>query len=231
MSIILITGGNKGLGYEAARRLIKLGHKVYIGCRDKKRGKQAADELGAKMVVLDVTDTKSIKNAANIIEKEEGYIDVLINNAGISGGFLKPEDVTAEDMKKVYETNVFGIVGVTNAFIPLLRKSDNPVIVNVSSGLGSFGTVTDSTKEESKINSLTYCSSKAAVSMITLQYAKGLPDIKVNCADPGATATDLNGGRGKQTVTEGTDAIIQLATIGKDGPSGIFMNREGKMPW
>ena len=91
-------------------------------------------------------------NAANIIEKEEGYIDVLINNAGISGGFLKPEDVTAEDMKKVYETNVFGIVGVTNAFIPLLRKSDNPVIVNVSSGLGSFGTVTDSTKEEKKEN-------------------------------------------------------------------------------
>ena len=212
--IVLITGGNKGLGYESARRLLEMGYKVYIGSRNEERGKNAAEKLGAELLLMDVT-----------IE------DILINNAGISGVYKKAEDITGTDMEKVFDTNVFGVVRVTNAFLPLLRKSDNPVIVNVSSGLGSFGMVTDDTTNESKINSLTYCSSKAAVSLLTLQYAKGLPDIKVNCADPGATATDLNGGKGKQTVHEGTDAIIKLATIDKDGPTGTFVNRFGDMPW
>lgn len=119
---------------------------------------------------------------------------------------------------------------VTNAFLPLLGSSDNPVIVNVSSGMGSFGTVTDNTTMESKINSLTYCSAKAAVSMMTLQYAKDLPNVKVNCADPGSTATDLNGGFGKQTVQEETDAIVKLATIGKDGPTGTFITDTALCP-
>ena len=149
----------------------------------------------------------------------------------MSGIYKKPADITAEDMKKVFETNVFGIVRVTNAFVPLLRKSKNPVIVNVSSGLGSFGMVTNPVTDEFKINSLTYSSAKAAVSMLTLQYAKGLPEMKVNCADPGSTATDLNNGYGKQTVTEGTDAIVKLATIGKGGQTGTFINRNGEMPW
>ena len=231
MSIVLITGGNKGLGRETARRLIGMGHKVYIGCRDADAGEKAASELGAGFVLMDVTDRQSVKAAADMLQLQEGYIDVLINNAGISGIFKKVEDIDAEDMRKVFETNVFGIVTVTNAFIPLLRKSENPVIVNVSSGLGSFGTVTNPEKEESKVNSLTYCPAKAAVSMLTLQYAKGLPEMKVNCADPGATATALNGFRGKQNVTEGTDAIVKLATIGKDGPTGTFISREGQMPW
>ena len=169
--------------------------------------------------------------AADMLQLQEGYIDVLINNAGISSIFKKVEDIDAEDMQKVFETNVFGIVTVTNAFIPLLRKSENPVIVNVSSGLGSFGTVTNPEKEESKVNSLTYCPAKAAVSMLTLQYAKGLPEMRVNCADPGATATALNGFHGKQNVTEGTDAVVKLATISKDGPTGTFIDREGQMPW
>ena len=231
MSIVFITGGNKGLGYETAGRLNKLGHNVYIGCRDEIRGKKAAEELEVGLIKIDVTNTESVQDAAKMLQEKEGCLDILINNAGVSGIFKKPEDITAEDMKKVFETNVFGIVRVTNAFIPLLRKSNNPVIVNVSSGLGSFGMVTDPSKEESKINSLTYSSAKAAVSMITLQYAKGLPEMKVNCADPGSTATDLNGGHGKQSVTEGTDAIVELATIGKDGPTGIFVNRDGIMPW
>ena len=231
MRTVLITGGNKGLGYETAKRLIEMGYKVYIGCRDKEKGKIAAAELGANLILLDVTKDASVKEAAQTVMKKEGKLDILINNAGIAGVFAKPEDITGSDMEKVYNTNVFGVVRVTNAFIPLLRRSENPVIVNVSSGLGSFGMVTDPTTEESKVNSLTYCSSKAAVSMLTLQYAKGLPDIKVNCADPGATATDLNGGRGKQTVKEGTDAIVKLAVIGKDGPTGIFMNRNGIIPW
>lgn len=229
--IVFITGGNKGLGYETARRLIEMGYNVYIGSRNKKLGEVAARELGAKLIVIDVTDEDSVKEAVQSIMSKEKCIDILINNAGISGVNKRPEDITGNDMEKVFDTNVFGVVRVTNAFIPLLRKSDNPVIVNVSSGLGSFGTVTDSNTDESKINSLTYCSAKAAVSMLTVQYAKGLPDMKVNCADSGATATDLNGGRGKQTVQEGTDAIIKLATVDKDGPTGTFISRFGNMPW
>lgn len=233
--IVLITGGNKGLGYESARRLLEMGYKVYIGSRNEERGKNAAEKLGAELLLMGVTIEDSVKAAAQAMMDKEGridiLIDILINNAGISGVYKKVEDITEADMEKVFDTNVFDVVRVTNAFLPLLRKSDNPVIVNVSSGLGSFGMVTDDTTNESKINSLTYCSSKAAVSMLTLQYAKGLPDIKVNCADPGATATDLNGGKGKQTVHEGTDVIIKLATIDKDGPTGTFVNRFGDMPW
>lgn len=231
MRTVFITGGNKGLGYETAKRLINMGYKVYIGCRDEEKGKIAADELGAGLVLIDVTKDESVREAARTVMEKEGGLDILINNAGIAGVFAKPEDITGSDMEKVYNTNVFGVVRVTNAFIPLLRRSENPVIVNVSSGLGSFGMVTDTKTEESRVNSLTYCSSKAAVSMLTLQYAKGLPEMKVNCADPGATATDLNGGRGKQTVQEGTDAIVRLATIGKDGPTGVFMNRNGIISW
>ena len=230
MTITLITGGNKGLGYETARRLIELGHKVYIGARNENRGQIASDELGANFVLLDVTNDKSVNDAAAQIEKIEGRLDVLINNAGISGGFSKPDKVTVDDMHEIYETNVFGVVRVTNAFLPLLRKSDAPVIVNVTSGLGSFGMVTNPDTMESKVNSLAYCSSKSAVTMLTLQYAKGLSDIRVNAADPGATKTDLTG-FGAQTVTEGTDAIVKLATIGKDGPTGIFINRKGNVPW
>lgn len=194
--------------------------------------------------------TKMLASALDIEEKEvlnviEAYSNALSLLDDYDHGCIsKPKGkhsiyrLTYEECKTLIDSmkyggfsDVFGVVRVTNAFLPLLRKSDNPVIVNVSSGLGSFGMVTDDTTNESKINSLTYCSSKAAVSMLTLQYAKGLPDIKVNCADPGATATDLNGGKGKQTVHEGTDAIIKLATIDKDGPTGTFVNRFGDMPW
>ena len=230
MKITLITGGNKGLGYESARRLIELGHKVYIGARNEVLGKKAAAELGAEFVKLDVTKDDSVGAAVEQILKNEGHLDVLINNAGISGGFAKVEDITVETMRHVYETNVFAIVRVSNAFVPLLRKSEAPVIVNVTSGLGSFGMVTNPETVESKVNALAYSSSKSAVTMLTVQYAKGMPDIRVNAADPGATKTDLTG-FGNQTVTEGTDAIVKLATIGKDGPTGIFINRKGIVPW
>ena len=231
MSITLITGGNKGLGYETARRLIGLGHKVYIGARDEKRGRMAADEVGAQFVRLDVTDEVAVQEAAATILKSEGRLDVLVNNAGIAGGRSKPDEVTADEMRRVFETNVFGIVRVTQAFLPLLRKSETPVIVNVSSGLGSFAMVTNPETMESKVNSLPYSSSKAAVTMITVQYAKALPDMRVNAVDPGPTATDLNGHRGLQTVETGTDAIVRMATIGKDGPTGTFTDRKGTVPW
>ncbi|PTK08887.1 SDR family NAD(P)-dependent oxidoreductase [Mammaliicoccus sciuri] len=233
MRNVLITGGNKGLGFETARVLKDQGFKVYIGSRDESRGKKAAEDIGVDYVQLDVTDDQSVKSAVETILNQEGHLDILINNAGISGGFTKVRDIKPEDMENVYQTNVFGIVRVTNQFIPLLEKSEQPVIVNVSSGLGSFGMVTNEETMESKVNSLAYCSSKSAVTMLTVQYAKGLPHIQINAADPGSTNTDLVGDASNQskTVSEGAKAIIELATIDQNGPTGTFIDANGTMPW
>lgn len=231
MSIILITGGNAGLGFESARRLTELGHKVYIGCRNEERAKKAAAELNAGYIVMDVTSDESVRDAVIQFKQKENHLDVLINNAGIPGGFVAVKDLTADAMHHVYNTNVFGIVRVTHGFLPLLEESENPVIVNVSSGLGSFGMVLNTEKIESKVNAPAYSSSKSAVSMLTVQYAKGLPAIKVNAVDPGPTRTGEQFSHGPQTVEEGTDAIVRMATIGKDGPTGTFSNRDGVIPW
>jgi len=231
MTTTLITGANKGLGFETARRLIDLGHTVYLGARDAEKGAAAAKSLGARFVQIDVTDDASVQAAAASILQEAGQLDVLVNNAGIAGSLAGPEDVTADVVRDVYDVNVFGVVRVTHAMLPLLKKSDSPVVVNVSSGLGSFGRTTDPAHLESSIAAIGYGSSKAAVSAITLQYSKALPGIRFNAADPGYTATDLNGNSGTQSVTEGTDAIVQLATIGSDGPTGTFVERAGAMPW
>jgi NAD(P)-dependent dehydrogenase (short-subunit alcohol dehydrogenase family) len=231
MSTVFITGGNTGLGFETARRLTDMGYKVYIGCRDEAKGEKAAAELGAQYVVIDVTDDESVRNAVDSYMQKEPHLDILINNAGIPGGRTAAQDVTADIMRHVYDTNVFGIVRVTNGFLPLLQKSGNPVIVNVSSGLGSFGQVHDPSKIESKVNPLAYSSSKAAVCMLTVQYAKGLPGIKINAVDPGPTKTGEQFSRGAQTVREGTDAIIKMATVNTDGPTGIFVNKDGIIPW
>jgi NAD(P)-dependent dehydrogenase (short-subunit alcohol dehydrogenase family) len=231
MTITLITGGNKGLGYEAARRLSEIGHRVYLAARDESRGKAAAEAIGAQFVRLDVTDDRSVDAAATEVGEREGRVDVLINNAGIIGGGAASAETTVEDVRLVFETNVFGIVRVTHAFLPLLRKSSAPTIVNVSSGLGSFGVVNDPGRMESERTFLAYSSSKAAVSMLTVQYAKAFPEFRINVVDPGYTATDLNGHRGTQTVEEGTDAIIRLATLGEDAPTGTFQDRAGMVPW
>ena len=231
MTITLITGANKGLGYETARRLIDLGHTVYLGARDPERGREAADTLGARFVQLDVTDDASVTAAAASILDESGRLDVLVNNAGIAGTRDESTGVTVDAVRDVYDVNVFGLVRVTHAMLPLLQKSDSPVVVNVSSGLGSFSRITDPAHIESSFSTVAYGSSKAAVTAITVQYSKALPGIRFNAADPGYTATDLNGNSGPQTVTEGTDAIVQLATIGGDGPTGTFVERAGVMPW
>jgi NAD(P)-dependent dehydrogenase (short-subunit alcohol dehydrogenase family) len=231
MTTTLITGGNKGLGFEAARRLAAAGHTVYLGARDPDRGAQAAGELGVTFVQLDVTDDASVDAAMKTVEAAAGHLDVLVNNAGIGGGWTAPPDVTAEEIRRVYETNVFGIVRVTHAALPLLHRSAAPVIVNVASGLGSLGVVTDPRRMESRFPSLAYGSSKTAVVALTVQYAKALPTMRVNAVDPGYTATDLNGNSGTQTVTEGTDAIVRLACIGPDGPTGGFFDRDGTVPW
>jgi NAD(P)-dependent dehydrogenase (short-subunit alcohol dehydrogenase family) len=231
MTNTLITGANKGLGYETARRLIALGHTVFLGARDPAKGEAAAQRLGARFVQLDVTDDASVKGAAAWLEQQPGGLDVLINNAGIAGGQVAAPDVTADDVRGVYETNVFGIVRVTHAMLPLLRASKCPVIVNVSSGLGSFGVVTDAARFESKVVALAYCSSKSAVTMLTVQYAKALPEMRINVVDPGYTATDLNHHSGPQSVEQGTDAIVRLATVGKDAPTGTFHDAAGILPW
>ena len=231
MTITLITGANKGLGYESARRLIELGHTVYIGARDVERGTAAAEALGATFVQLDVTDDASVDAAAATILAAEGHLDVLVNNAGITGPQDAPADVTADTVRATYEVNVFGVVRVTHAMLPLLQASASPVIVNVSSGLGSFAVTADPTRLESTFAVIAYGSSKAAVSALTTQYARAFPELRVNVVDPGYTATDLNGNSGHQSVTEGTDAIVAMATIASDGPTGTFTDRNGPIGW
>ena len=231
MTTTLITGANKGLGYETARRLLAAGHAVWIGARDAERGRAAADALGARFVQLDVTSEPSVAAAAATVEATTG-LDVLVNNAGIIGvPGQQIDDLSAADMQRVYDTNVFGPVRVTQAFIPLLRRSDTPVIVNVASGLGSETLIRDPERVESKVLSVPYTSSKAALIMITSQYAKAYPEMRINVVDPGYTATDLNGHSGHQNITEGTDAIVAMATIGADGPTATFTDRHGVVPW
>jgi NAD(P)-dependent dehydrogenase (short-subunit alcohol dehydrogenase family) len=226
MTTTLITGANKGLGYETARRLLAEGHTVWVGARDQERGQQAADALGARFVQLDVTSDDSVANAAAHLEANGG-LDVLINNAGITGVQKEPADLTGPDALEVYNTNVVGIVRTLHAFLPLLKRSAAPTVVNVTSGLGSFASVHDAERVESRVIAPLYTSSKSAVTMLTVQYAKALPEIRINAADPGYTATDLNGNSGTQTVTEGTDAIVELATRGLDGATGTFIDRSG----
>jgi NAD(P)-dependent dehydrogenase (short-subunit alcohol dehydrogenase family) len=230
-TITFITGANKGLGYETARRLTELGHTVIIGARDPERGQAAADRLGARFVQIDVTDDASVSRAAADIEAREGRLDKLINNAGITGRVAPADQLTGDDAELVFETNVVSVVRVTNAFLPLLRKSEAPTVINVSSGMGSFALTHDPERVESKVIAPLYTASKAAVTMLTTQYAKSLPGIRFNAADPGYTATDLNGHRGTQTVTEGTDAILTLATEDATAGVGRFIDRFGLVNW
>jgi len=231
MTTTFITGANKGIGYESARRLIEAGHTVLIGARDPERGQAAADQLGARFVQIDVTDDASVTAAAADVAAHEGTVDVLINNAGVSGPFPKAEELTAADAAEVYGVNVIGIVRVTNTFLPLMKESANPVVVNVSSGMGSFEATKDPDDLASSLTAPLYAGSKAAVNMMTTQYATAIPGVKFNAADPGYTSTDFTNFEGHQTVTEGTDAIVELATIGVDGPTGEFRNRDGIVGW
>ncbi|MFC7449525.1 SDR family NAD(P)-dependent oxidoreductase [Rhodococcus daqingensis] len=231
MTITLITGANKGLGFETARALIETGHSVYLGARDAGRGEAAAAALGARHVTLDVTDDASVAAAAALIEQREGVLDVLVNNAGIGGTFNHPRGTRADQVREVYETNVFGIVRMMHAFIPLLDRSGAPVVVNVGSGMGSLAVTTDPERLEAGIVGIGYPSSKTAVNMITTQYAKALPRFRVNVVDPGYTATDLNGHSGTQSVAEGAAIIVRMAAIGADGPTGSFFAASGPVGW
>jgi NAD(P)-dependent dehydrogenase (short-subunit alcohol dehydrogenase family) len=230
MTTTLITGASRGLGLETARQLLTAGHDVWIGARDAERGRAVALDLGTRFVQLDVTDDASVAAAVATVGRE-GPLDVLVNNAGISGGRTPVADVTVDDLRRVYETNVFGVVRVTQAFVPLLLRSDGPVVVNVSSGMGSLAVTTDPARLESTIVGLAYPSSKTALNMLTSQYAKAYPQMRINAVDPGYTATDLNDHGGTQPVAEGARAIIRAACLGHDGPTGAFLDATGVVAW
>ncbi|MFC4120586.1 SDR family NAD(P)-dependent oxidoreductase [Nonomuraea zeae] len=235
MTTTLITGANKGLGFETARRLVAAGHTVYVGSRDAGRGRRAAEKLGARMVLIDVTDDASVAAAAKTIEADGG-LDVLVNNAGIEGrtqegAVIGAADLTAGMMRTIFETNVFGIVRVTHAFLPLLRRSAAPVIVNLSSGLGSMARVTAEGTPTYAYPGVAYPASKVAVNMLTVQYAKAFPGMRINAVEPGYTATDLNGNTGTQTVEEGAEIIVRMARVSPDGPTGGYFDAAGTLPW
>jgi NAD(P)-dependent dehydrogenase (short-subunit alcohol dehydrogenase family) len=226
MTTTLITGANRSLGLETVRRLVDAGHTVYAGMRDPASGDEARS-LGAHVVQLDVTDQDSIDAAIATIPA----LDVLVNNAGILGTSFGVDDLDAAAMSAVLDTNVTGIVRVTQAALPLLRASDNPVIVNVASGVGFARWLSTPGHDEYPVPAVPYAASKAAVIALTVQYAKNLPEFRINVSDPGYTATEFNGFGGHQTITEGTDATVALATVGPDGPTGEFHNRDGRIEY
>jgi len=235
MTTTLITGANKGLGKETARQLIAVGHTVYIGARDEDRGRTAAEELGARFVRLDVTNDASVAAARKQIEADGG-LDVLINNAGIEGrlpdnGIVSPADTTAEEIRTIFDTNVFGMIRVTHAFLPLLQKSPGPVIVNLSSGLASLTDLSDPDSYTHFYPGVSYPASKATVNAITIQFAKAFPGMRINAVDPGYTNTDLNGRTGTQTVEEGAEIIVGMAQTGAAGPTGTFVSAHGIVAW
>ncbi|MER5436184.1 SDR family NAD(P)-dependent oxidoreductase [Streptomyces sp. NPDC002588] len=232
---VLITGANKGLGFETARRLVEAGHTVYVGSRDAERGLRAADLLGARHILIDITDDGSVADAARTIEAAGG-LDVLVNNAGIEvrgPGNSVPgaAELTADQIREVFETNVFGAVRVTHAFLPLLRRSPAPVVVNVSSGLASLTLVSDPATPAHAYPGVAYPASKTALNMVTLQYAKAFPALRINAVEPGFTKTDLNGNTGVQTVEEGAEIIVRMAQVAPDGPTGGYFDAEGPLPW
>jgi NAD(P)-dependent dehydrogenase (short-subunit alcohol dehydrogenase family) len=227
MTTTLITGANRGLGFETARQLAGAGLQVWIGARDDSRGRQAADAVGGRFVQLDVTDDASVDAAVETV----GGLDVLVNNAGISGGRIGPSEATVDDMRKVYETNVFGPVRVLHAFIPLLERSPAPVVVNVSSGVGSLGLASDTRSPLSEANYPVYASSKAALNMLSIRYAAAFPRLRINSVDPGFTATDFNDHRGTQTVDQGAEVIVRYALVASDGPTGGFFDSNGAERW
>jgi NAD(P)-dependent dehydrogenase (short-subunit alcohol dehydrogenase family) len=201
------------------------------------RGEEAAATLqksGAdvRFVQLDVTSDESVAAAVDLVATETGgTLDVLINNAGIIGTRSTPLETGPEDFIACFGVNLLGPVRVTRAMVPLMEESQNPRIVMVSSGLGSLAVTTDPQRHESSIVSLVYPSSKAALNMVTTQYAKALPGFRINTVDPGYTATDLNGHAGFQSVEEGVTVIVEMAQVAKDGPTGRFFSKDGPVPW
>ncbi len=236
--VALVTGANKGIGYEIAAGLGRLGWTVGVGARDEGRREAAVAKLrsaGADAfgVPLDVTDDASVTAAAGLIEEHTGRLDVLVNNAGVTGGM--PQTPTTVDLRTVLvavETNVFGVIRLTNAMLPLLRRSASPRIVNMSSTVGSLALQSTPGAETGPI-AVAYSPSKTFLNAVTVQYAKELHDtnILINAACPGYVATDLNGFRGHRTPEQGAAIAIRLATLPDDGPTGGFFDDAGVVAW
>jgi NAD(P)-dependent dehydrogenase (short-subunit alcohol dehydrogenase family) len=237
--VALITGANKGIGFAIARQLGEQGIGVLVGARDEVRGKAAADALAGAGIAavplrIDVTDPASIAAAVTQIEQRHGRLDILVNNAGIAGDFTgAPSAATADDLRQVYETNVFGVLSVTNAMLPLLRRSAAGRIVNLSSHVGSLTLNSDPRSPFANLNMVAYQSSKTALNALTVAYAKELREtpIKVNAANPGPVATDINHHRGQGTPAEGAVIAVRLALLDDAGPSGACLAENGVVPW
>ncbi len=233
--VTLITGANKGIGFEVARQLASKGFTILLGARDPQRGEEAAAKIpGATYLPLDITSAESVAAAANEIEQKYGHLDVLVNNAGIvdyTDGLPGKADLAA--VRRTFETNFFGPLTVSQALLPLLRKAPAPRIVNVSSTLGSLALQADPNNPYSDYRFIGYSGSKAALNMLTADLAAELKDVpaKVNSACPGYVATDINNHSGPRTVEQGAAIIVHLATLGEDGPTGGFYDDNGSIAW
>jgi NAD(P)-dependent dehydrogenase (short-subunit alcohol dehydrogenase family) len=246
--VALVTGANQGIGLQIAKDLVAHGFTVLVGSRNLERGETAASEVGpdARAIQLDVTVQASIAAAAMRIRNELGRLDVLVNNAAISNTRLRsdesvqeyskstrPSNVSLDEVRAVWETNVFGVLAVTQAMLPLLREAPAARIVNVSSGVGSLTQNADPAFQWRSIFGPVYPASKTALNAITLAMAIELEPtgIKVNAACPGFTKTNLNNYAGTQTVEEGAREPVRLALLGPDGPTGTYSNAAGPIPW
>ncbi|MVM34112.1 SDR family NAD(P)-dependent oxidoreductase [Spirosoma sp. HMF4905] len=245
MKTVLITGANKSIGFETARQLLQKGYYIYLGSRDEQKGKQAVDQLKSEgfdkvePITIDVDNLDSIKAAREALGQKISVLDVLINNAGISGGF--PQTALEADIsvfRQVFETNLFGVIETTQAFIDLLKQSPEPRIVNVTSGLGSLTLHNDPSWKYYHVKGACYTASKAALNAYTIVLAYELRDtsFKVNVVDPGYTATDFNHHSGPGTVTDAAARLVKAATIGPDGPTSQFFSDDnapdtGISPW
>ena len=233
-TIALVTGANKGIGYRVVEQLAARGMTVLLGGRDQKRREAAAAELGVEAIALDVTDPATVAAAAARLDASFGRLDVLVNNAGIAGtGVVPPSATTVEAVREVFDTNVYGVIRVTNAMLPLLLRSSAPRIVNVSSRVGSLAVQSDPAGPLSVIPpTVAYPMSKTALNAVTVQYARELAGrVLVNAADPGYCATDLNDHRGWRTAAEGAAVAVRLATLDADGPTGGFFSDDGPVVW
>jgi NAD(P)-dependent dehydrogenase (short-subunit alcohol dehydrogenase family) len=236
--VALISGANRGLGFEIARGLARVGHHVLIGCRDIAQGDKASAILcseggQAEALALNVTDDTSISVAATVIGERFDRLDVLVNNAGVALDRQIGVSSLRAVMRDTFEVNVFGLACLTEAMAPLLGRSPRPRIINMASGLGSLALNSDPNHEFARVKLSAYNTSKAGVTMLTVIYAARLRDrgIKVNAADPGFCATDLNGHSGYRSAEQGAAIAIKLATLDDDGPSGGFFDETGPVPW
>ena len=232
--IALVTGANKGIGKEIARQLGRAGMTVLIGARDEERGRSAVRELAgdgvdARPVQLDVTDEASVGAAAKLVERDHGRLDVLVNNAGI---VAERDGATVDAFLRTFHTNVIGVVSVTKAMLPSLRKAEGARVVNLSSELGSLELLADPTSMSAAIPLYAYNSSKAALNVVTVMFANEVraDGIRVNAVSPGYCATDMNGHRGVLTPAQGASAVVRLVTA-PDAPTGEFHGQDGRIPW